>query len=109
MIVAVPDATPVTTPVVLPTVATPVDELDHVPPVAADALDKVRVEPTHTVPVLVINEAGGTHENTRPESGLMVLLYVHVEVVAVPAVVAVQSLVVVRLMKFVEAGPLRPT
>ena len=43
----VPAATPVTTPVVPPTVAVPVDELDHVPPETPSV--RVMLEPGHTV------------------------------------------------------------
>lgn len=46
-IVVVPAATPVTMPVLLPTVAVPADELLHVPPDVV--LDKDVVEPTHTM------------------------------------------------------------
>jgi hypothetical protein len=48
-IVAVPDETPVTTPVDELTVATEVEADDHVPP--NTVLDKVVVDPLHTVVV----------------------------------------------------------
>ena len=47
--VALPAATPVTIPLLLPTVATPVEELDHTPPPVG--LDRAVVELTHTTPV----------------------------------------------------------
>ena len=95
----------------LPTVATLVEELDQVPPLAAAAFDSVRVEPIQTEPVFVIKDAGGAQENTRPESGLIVLLKVHVDEFVAPAVVAVQSVVVVLLLNSAvdDVGPLRPT
>ena len=107
--VAVPADTPVTTPVVAPTVATDVVLLDHVPPLAAAVLLKVRVLPAHTDPVLVIKDAGGAHENNLPESGLIVLLKVHVTEFTPPGVVAAQFVVVVLFMKLVAAGPFNPT
>lgn len=50
--VAVPIELPVTSPVLLPTVATPTVPLVHVPPVVA--LLSVVIEPTHTVAVPVM-------------------------------------------------------
>lgn len=55
--VAVPGATPVTTPVVKSTVAVPVALLTQVPP--ADASASVVVRPTHTVVVPVISAGSG--------------------------------------------------
>ena len=54
MTVVVPAATPETTPVDEPTVATPVAELAHVPP--AGVLDSVVVAPTQTDAVPAIAE-----------------------------------------------------
>ena len=56
-ITEVPELTPVTTPLVLLTVAIPVSPELHVPPVTA-SLNPV-VEPTHTLPVPVIADGTG--------------------------------------------------
>lgn len=92
----VPPDTPVTIPVPDPTVAMDVLLLLHVPPVSG--LAKVVIAPTQTVLEPVIAGAGGHHLNISPLVGLIELLCLHVEELAVPAVVAAQLVVVVLLL-----------
>ena len=90
-----PALTPVTIPV-LPTVATAVLLLVHVPPARRSV--NVTDEPVHRLPGPVIGGAGGHHVKVSPFVGFTVLLCLHVALLIVPAVVLVQLVVVVLLL-----------
>ena len=80
----------------------------------ADVAFKLELPPQDTVAGVAVTEVGeaklpGVQVNANPDVGIMVLELVTVAALVAPAVVALQFVAVVRLLKSALVAPLKPT